>query len=402
LQRLGVSPDGSNVVFEVNDEFSIAYPPTLSPDQKGFFLARSDGSEPPIPLGPASRDKTFDVAGGSSVSPPIAFSPNGRRIAFTDLGPGPGGEETIQIVVLDLATHDRTQVTRLPTGTGPGLFFLTCCPTFIDNETVVFQTYTDPEGLNPEHNLVAFTVRIDGTNFTRLPSPVAVKGSQLVPTFGVFGRDSNLLRLPVDGTPAGYQSTPLADPLAELLRMARIYPIVEIFSQHGKNLLQLTTFHRPDMYLGFLNPNQTRAFFLGSGDPLGKNDPLGGNPNNICQMFSVDTLSGGLRQITHFAGRYPGIPGCFWYGQFLHPDHTCGIGQTYYRTFFQDPVTEAIIFDTSCDPLGTTALGEQIFAMRPNGEGLRQLTDAAGFTTNPDGSIQAELPGPYAYSAPRR
>jgi hypothetical protein len=65
-------------------------------------------------------------------------------------------------------------------------------------------------------------------------------------------------------------------------------------------------------------------------------------------------------------------------------------------------VTEAVVFDSSCDPLGTHSVGEQIFAMRPDGQGLRQLTDAAGVTTNPDGTFSAELPGPYAYSALRR
>jgi len=37
--------------------------------------------------------------------------------------------------------------------------------------------------------------------------------------------------------------------------------------------------------------------------------------------------------------------------------------------------------------------------MRPDGLGLRQLTDAAGYTSNPDGSIRVELAGPFAYSA---
>ena len=64
----------------------------------------------------------------------------------------------------------------------------------------------------------------------------------------------------------------------------------------------------------------------------------------------------------------------------------------------QDPVTEAIVFDSSCDPIHANPFANQVFAMRPDGLGLRQLTDAAGFTTNPDGSIQVELPGPFAYS----
>ena len=82
--------------------------------------------------------------------PTILFSPSGRRIAYTDLGPGPAGEEAVQIVILDLATGQRT-MTSLPSGStpppaGPGAspYFLTCCPAFIDNETVLFHTFTDP------------------------------------------------------------------------------------------------------------------------------------------------------------------------------------------------------------------------------------------------------------------
>jgi hypothetical protein len=37
--------------------------------------------------------------------------------------------------------------------------------------------------------------------------------------------------------------------------------------------------------------------------------------------------------------------------------------------------------------------------MRPDGTGLRQLTDVAGFTTHPDGSVRVELPLLFAYSA---
>src|SRR5262249_41983530 len=168
LQRLGVSPDGSGVVFEVNDEFSVLAPSRLSPEQKGMFYVRSDGRGLRR-LGPAGRDQSFqigqDFMGGLRdfwrlwiLSPPILFSPNGRRIAFTDLGPGAGGLEAVQIFVLDLATEERIQVTHLPGGTAPLVapgapsYFVTCCPKFIDNETILFQTFVDPDGSNPGHN----------------------------------------------------------------------------------------------------------------------------------------------------------------------------------------------------------------------------------------------------------
>jgi hypothetical protein len=85
---------------------------------------------------------------------------------------------------------------------------------------------------------------------------------------------------------------------------------------------------------------------------------------------------------------------------FSWPPANCGRAYGYYRVLFQDPVTHAIVFDSTCDPLGANPSGaSQIFAVRPDGLGLHQLTDAAGFTINPDGSVRAELPGPFAYSA---
>src|SRR5262245_4859415 len=60
LQRLGVSPDGSGVVFEVNNEFALSVfrAPPLPPDQQGLFFVRADGSGRRR-LGPASRDPSF-------------------------------------------------------------------------------------------------------------------------------------------------------------------------------------------------------------------------------------------------------------------------------------------------------------------------------------------------------
>src|SRR4029453_19670576 len=78
LQRLGVSPDGSSVVFEVNDEFSVAGL-TVAPEQEGMFIVRSDGRDLRH-LGPPSQEKSFEFA----VSPPIPFTPNGRRIPSPD------------------------------------------------------------------------------------------------------------------------------------------------------------------------------------------------------------------------------------------------------------------------------------------------------------------------------
>src|SRR5262249_38087470 len=66
FQRLGVSPDGSTVVFEVTGEFSIVsgqhsildpplHQPLLPQDQEGIFVVRADGTGLRR-LGPPSRE----------------------------------------------------------------------------------------------------------------------------------------------------------------------------------------------------------------------------------------------------------------------------------------------------------------------------------------------------------
>src|SRR5262249_6107914 len=96
LERLGVSSDGSAVVFEVTNDTAAIHAYPLPSDQKGMFLVRADGSGLRR-LGPASRDPSFRIGPPGihtrytfsvAFSTLIPFSPNGRRIAFTDLGPG--------------------------------------------------------------------------------------------------------------------------------------------------------------------------------------------------------------------------------------------------------------------------------------------------------------------------
>ena len=56
----------------------------------------------------------------------------------------------------------------------------------------------------------------------------------------------------------------------------------------------------------------------------------------------------------------------------------------------------SLVFDSSCDPLGTNpGGGNQLFAMRPDGSGLRQLTYTQGIVNHPDRSIDVELPAPF-------
>jgi hypothetical protein len=44
----------------------------------------------------------------------------------------------------------------------------------------------------------------------------------------------------------------------------------------------------------------------------------------------------------------------------------------------------------ACDPLGSNPYGVQMFAMRPDGSGLRQLTAARGLVGEADGTVSVE------------
>src|SRR5262249_56123515 len=125
----GGRPDGWGMVWGVKDGGPLLRFGPRPPEDNGLFLVRADGSGSRR-LGPPSGDKSFRLGpafGKPSISlsksytfsPPIAFSPDGRRITFTDLGPALDGQQAVQIAVLDLATGDRKLLPRLPAGTDP-------------------------------------------------------------------------------------------------------------------------------------------------------------------------------------------------------------------------------------------------------------------------------------------
>ena len=70
FQRIGVSPDGAAVVFEITDDFSVFAPNKLAaPEQEGFFFVRSDGSGLRR-LGPARGAETSDLCSASLLPRP--------------------------------------------------------------------------------------------------------------------------------------------------------------------------------------------------------------------------------------------------------------------------------------------------------------------------------------------
>ena len=79
-----------------------------------------------------------------------------------------------------------------------------CPPTgvvrFIDNETIVFLTYANPDGAHPGPTF--FTVKADGTRLRAVPSFIAIPGSRVDPTFEIVGGGTNLLSVQLPGPPA--------------------------------------------------------------------------------------------------------------------------------------------------------------------------------------------------------
>ena len=60
------------------------------------------------------------------------------------------------------------------------------------------------------------------------------------------------------------------------------------------------------------------------------------------------------------------------------------------------------MFEAPCGGLRESAFADQIFAIRPDGSGLRQLTAARGCVVDTEDSVTVEMPGPFGYSAPSR
>jgi hypothetical protein len=74
------------------------------------------------------------------------------------------------------------------------------------------------------------------------------------------------------------------------------------------------------------------------------------------------------------------------------PPPGCHIGGGWW-----DSVTASHVIVSTCDPFGAGHYGERVFALRPDGSGLRLLTDTRGFETHADGSVTVEMTGPTSY-----
>jgi hypothetical protein len=367
-----VMPDGSGVIFHLsNDEPLGQLFPWLFPDppEKGWFFVRADGTGLRR-LGPPSRIPLWTTVPSPAGRPPLfldlywtggwTLSHDGRQAVITDIGPDSEGRETPQIFLMDVfgpSAGRRTQVTHVPGRLSP--VPTTCCGVFRDRRSIVFWT----AGAH-------YIINVDGSGLRPLPSPFPTASGQVVPQFTIAGRGGNVRPLYLGG-------------VAE-----NVYPGVppgivrEMFLLDGPRLLQLTNFRHSDTW-GFLS--RGRVFITTSADPLGT------NPGRNCQLFSMNTRGGDLRQLTRF--RDEGRPsfGCSEGGTGSACSIHYGAGS---------PVSSGAGISSNCNPLGTNPFGHQLFSMRANGTGLRQLTDVRGMEVDPDGTVHVELIDP-AIQVPR-
>lgn len=370
FQRLAVTPDGSGVVFEVSNQFQLVGRLPLGEDAQGFFYVRADGRGLRR-LAPPSRDPVYRLfpndspfGAGVVVRNELSMSPNGRMIAYADLGVGEDGVESPQVFTLDLRRGTRRQVTRLPRAAAPR-------PPRQVLENVDFWTngligFVHVAG----DTATALTVRRDGRKLRPPPAPEPLDDGLAGPVLGSFGvtrRRYGVVERAMLAPPENPEHNPGQ-------------PAREIFRLLGRDLVQLTNFRRTDTF--FLGARPRHLLFMASGDPLGT------NPFRNCQLFRVSSYGGPPRQLTRFDAGVRAVNPCNQMG--AEPGCTITYGVN------PNGRSRSIVFYSDCDPLGTNPDGSQVFAVEWDGSGLRQLTDATGARRGADGVLETELPGPTA------
>jgi hypothetical protein len=382
FEGLAVSPDGDLVVFQVTDDFvgRLAIGATVIPSPgfalpaEGIYVVHPDGSglrriadqsrEAPFAVVPMAAFPGIRV--NVRFSKGFSFSPDGRIVVFTDRGTGADGSDAPQIVTLDARTGTRRQLTSFSASAiaiPPGGLPLDAW--FLDDEQIGGSVYDPVVGWH------IFRIRPDGRDFHYVDvQRIAPPGATVVPTFRISGL--------FDNVSAFAMPTRTDQPVSG--------PVREIFVWDGDHVVQLTNLGRSDTLLPIRSRDRQHVFFHASGDPRG-----GMNPSSTCQLFSIDALGGHLRQLTHFEPLATSPMGCT-----VSTTEGCFLGG---EITVQDPSTGALVLDSTCDPFGLGATGDQIYAMRPDGSGFRQLTSYRGMTTDSDGTVSVELPGPVAYQS---
>jgi len=370
FQRLGVTPDGSGVVFELTDEFNLLGQGLLPPGQRGIYYVRADGSGL-RPLRPPSRvpATVFTSAFARWATGGFSFDPTGRQFTYPDLGPDDAGNEAPQLFVQGLVNGERRPLTRLPrvagAGEPPDIMVI---PGFTDGRTILFKRFAAlPDRFT---NLTVDTV---DSQVSDVPT-VALPGGTLIPAFRIVGQQWVSVSTDVPGDAVNVVLPPIWE------------SVWEVFAMDGTNVLQLTDFRRSDTspIPPFFSPRDQRVYFTASADPLGS------NPSHDCQMFSMQPVTRDLRQVTLVHGGGDPIAGCA-FGVGVGADG-CASGFAMGGTPPQNPATGTIYFWSQCDPLGLNPNGQNLFAIQPDGTGLHQVTNARGFVRGADRTVEVEMP----------
>jgi len=372
IQRQGVSPDGSVVIFEVTDDFSLLAQNWLPPDQEGIYVVHPDGKGLRR-LGEASRARAWAPWAGVNGAF-FSVSPNGHQVVFTDLDAEAPDPAVHQIWTLDVRTGERHQLTHLPRVPVPAGQLPVEYPGWLDNRTIAFAWWaTNLDGTESADVYTTFTVTTDPDDPQLSPIPViALEPGTLIPNFSITTPDPLVRALAIPGR------TPVNGPgiYGDLVREAFL------FDTDPSQVLQLTDYRRSDTS-GRLTADGQRVVVFASADPSGT------NPAHNCEFFSMDRNAADVRQLTHIGE-----------GQNSNCDTYDGYGRGCTVSHMSiDPVTGWVTFESSCDPFGTNPYGFQVFTMRPDGTGLRQVTSARGMTLEPDGTVHVEMPGPFASPA---
>jgi hypothetical protein len=245
-------------------------------------------------------------------------------------------------------------VTGLPAVDFQGQWFEVAWPHFMDAKTIAFDRFTEPTWESDK----GMFVNVDGTDLRDLWAAI-LPGGVVVPILQIAG----------GGWVAGYC-------------MATHEVLVYDGDAH---VVEVTNFGREDTsrIVPFYSARDQRVYFTASADPLGT------NPRQDCQIFSMEPISRDMRQLTFFreGDGHGSAQAC----QSNPWPNGCRIDFSRSFTPSQDPQTGTIFFVSTCDPLGQNPNGgRQLFAMQPDGSELRQLTNARGLVFGDDGALEVE------------
>lgn len=201
-----------------------------------------------------------------------------------------------------------------------------------DAGTMAFAGSSEDLGANPQHTFQI--LRFDPATAAATPETSAPDGVSMILSVTDDGR---YLAFPSPADLTGGNH----DEGAELF----------VLDRSNGQITQLTNDPAPN------SGSVSAVAIAGSGNRIAfvaNTDPLGTNPNNLDQLFTIDRTGGNLLQITSFA------TAASFGGLSISDDGT------------------RIAFSASADPTGGNAdLGSEVFAIAYDGTGLRQLTTTA-------------------------